>query len=430
MNQSLLAVYLGKLISLLTQSLNLGGGSAAPGLYALKLNPNLITFFSSQIQTNIIITGTNGKTTTASLLDHSLRKNGITTIRNKTGSNLERGIASSMLKNTNFLGMLPDTEVGIWEVDEAAFNTVAPKIHPRIIVFLNAFRDQLDRYGEVDSVVSKWQKTLAGLAEDTLIIANGDDENTVQMISKIPQKSLFYGIDGQKITGEKKPGKHQPVKLTYSASDVIPQGLEGSVFDFKFNGHSTRINFALAGLYQIYNFLASAAVLHNLNIDTSKLSDTLSDFSAPFGRAEKVTVHGKECTMMLIKNPLGATSVFETLRTEFKDNDGLLLALNDNFADGTDVSWIWDAEFEKLNFKNQKLKIMCSGTRAYDLAVRLKYSGIKTEIIEVEPDLQEALTGITAISDRVFILPTYTALLQLQKLLTKTGVKKHYWREN
>jgi lipid II isoglutaminyl synthase (glutamine-hydrolysing) len=424
-----LALIIGKLINLLSRTFKLGGGSAAPGLYALKIDPNLIKNLSSQIETNIIITGTNGKTTTARLLNHLLIKKSVRTLRNQTGSNLERGIASAFIQYSTIFGKLKNQEVGIWELDEAAFNQVAPKLNPKIIVFLNAFRDQLDRYGEVDTVVAKWNQTLEKLPPGVLIIANGDDTNTSQLSSSRHQ-ILYYGIKGQKIVGENISSKSPRVDYSYFVQSLKLKGLSGSSFTFCFNGSEQKINYPLAGLYQVYNFIASFSVFHNLNLDTADVSSQLKDFTVPFGRSEVLQLKGKEIVIMLIKNPIGATNVFQTISSEFKPEDMLLIALNDNFADGKDVSWIWDAEFEELKTKNESLKVICSGLRANDLAVRLKYAGFKVEDIILEEELPKALNlALGQSRGRIFILPTYTLLLELQGLLTSLGAKKHYWAE-
>src|SRR3989338_1277874 len=173
--RKILAIGTGKLINHITRSLKIGGGSAAPGLYALKIDPEIVTKLSKKIPTNIIITGTNGKTTTARMLAHFAKESGLKVIRNHTGSNLERGIASALIHNSK-------GDLGIWEMDEAAFNSVAPKLNPDIVIFLNIFRDQLDRYGEVNTILDKWSETLKKLPKKTLILVNGDDANTAKLV--------------------------------------------------------------------------------------------------------------------------------------------------------------------------------------------------------------------------------------------------------
>ena len=427
-----LAVLLGKIISNLTRSLNLGGGSAAPGLYALKLEPKLVEKLSQKIPKNIVITGTNGKTTTARMIAHFAKQAGLKVIRNHTGSNLERGIASTLLSHPRGV---TNIDLGIWELDEAAFNTVVPKLNPDIVVFLNVFRDQLDRYGEVDTVVKNWSKTLISLPSDTIVIVNGDDANTAKLKSSFKGKVFQFGVKDYKIIGESIDHQKEQEDLDYEAKNVKINGLSGSRFQLTINNELLTINLPLPGIYHIYDTIAAIACADKLGLPIHRLTDTLKHFQPAFGRVEKLPFG----YIFLIKNPTGATQVFETIAPQIKQNDRLLLALNDNLADGTDVSWIWDADFEKLKVfdktnhkveQNSKLKIFVSGTRADDLANRLKYAGFNPANIKVESDLKNALREAKAgLKGTLFILPTYTAMLELQGILAKQGLKKNYWEE-
>lgn len=379
-----LAIILGRIIALLTRFFKIGGGSAAPGLYALRIEPRLVEKLAQKIPKNIVITGTNGKTTTARMLAHLAQEAGIKVIRNHTGSNLERGIASALISNYKLKTI--NYKLGIWELDEAAFNSVALNIKPDIIIFLNVSRDQLDRYGEVDKVVNDWCQTLAKLDPKTTVLINADEPDLAKLKDYFKGKIVEFG---------KKNLKN--IKLN---------GLKGS--EFKIKNLKFKIN--LPGMYHIYNTLAAITCAYHLNIPVK----SLTKFSPAFGRVEKLPFG----YIFLIKNPAGATQVFQTLAPLIKKQDRLLLALNDNLADGTDVSWIWDGEFERLQGT-----AFCSGTRAYDLAVRLKYAGFDPDSIGVEPSLKNALKRArTGLKGKLFILPTYTALLELQKIL-----KKHYW---
>lgn len=380
----IVAILIGKTITFLSKLLKIGGGSAAPGLFALKIEPKLVEKLIKKIPQNIVITGTNGKTTTARMLAHLASEAGLKVIRNHTGSNLERGIASALISGLHLKGV----NLGIWELDEAAFNSIAPKIKPDLVVFLNVSRDQLDRYGEVDKVVNDWCQTLAKLDLQTKVLINGDEPDLAKLKGHFKGKIIEFG---------KKNLKN--IKLN---------GLNGS--EFRIQSSEFRIN--LPGIYNIYNFLAATTCASHLGIPVK----SLSKFSPAFGRVEKLPFG----YIFLIKNPAGATQVFETLAPLIKPQDRLLLALNDNLADGTDVSWIWDAEFERLQGM-----VFCSGTRAYDMAVRLKYAGFDPDLIVVEPNLKKALKQARiGLKGHLFILPTYTALLDLQKIL-----KKHYWKE-
>lgn len=448
--RKVLAILTGKLISLLSRTFKLGGGSAAPGLYALKIDPNLVEKLADKIPTNIVITGTNGKTSTARMLTHFAKNAGLKVIRNHTGSNLERGIASTLISATNLVGLVRPTyevNLGIWELDEAAFNTVAPKLKPDMIVFLNVFRDQLDRYGEVDTVVKNWSNTLKSLkpslreASQTIVLVNGDDANTAKLKNFSKGEFLQFGVKDYKILGESIAHTKESDNLDYEAKNVKLNGLKGSSFKLLINHKqscpfsyekrkSYFINLPLPGIYHIYDFLAAFALGHELGFASKSMIKSLKTFQPAFGRVEKLPFG----YIFLIKNPAGATQVFETIAPQLKPQDRLLLALNDNIADGTDVSWIWDANFEKLRnssrAKSRDLSLHVSGTRADDLANRLKYAGFDPKHIIVQPELKKALQQAKkSLKGRLFILPTYTAMLELQRIFTKSGIKKHYWEE-
>src|SRR3989344_6952633 len=222
-----LAILIGKIIIKLTRFLKLGGGSAAPGLYALKIDPRLVEKLVKKIPQNIVITGTNGKTTTARILAHLAKESGLKIIRNHTGSNLERGIASALVSNFPLSIINCQFDIGIWELDEAAFNKVAPKLNAKIIVFLNVFRDQLDRYGEVDSIVNKWVDTLEKINPEVILI-NGDDIKLTPL--KIKRKFETFGVENYKIIGESLEHINPDHKLDFEAKNVKLDGLNGSSF--------------------------------------------------------------------------------------------------------------------------------------------------------------------------------------------------------
>lgn len=410
----ILAILVGKLTSFITKTLHLGGGSAAPGLYALKVYPELVQGLASKIPQNVVITGTNGKTTTARMLAHFAQDQDLKVIRNATGSNLERGIASTLISRSHILsGKLKNFDLGIWELDEAAFNSVVSKLKPDLVVFLNVSRDQLDRYGEVDNVVNSWCQTLKSLPKSTQVILNSDDDKVRSLSKCFSGKSTTFSLD--------------------QAADIISNGLMGS--EFKIKNFKSKINLPLPGLYHVSDFLSAFAAGIQLRLDPQKMADSLKDFTPAFGRVERFSLQPRgllpktDGYILLIKNPAGATQVLQTVASELKPNDRLLIALNDNLADGTDVSWIWDMELEQL-LTSHISHITCSGSRAEDLAVRLKYAGMAISRIEVEKDLFQALQRARdGLKGRLFILPTYTALLELQGILAKMGVKDHYWRE-
>lgn len=419
--KTLVAILIGKTISFLTKLFKIGGGSAAPGLYGLKIEPELVGKLSQKIPKNIVITGTNGKTTTAKMIAHFAKEAGVKVIRNHTGSNLERGIASSLIHNSNL-----KADLGIWELDEAAFNLVTPKLKPQIIIFLNVFRDQLDRYGEVDNVVKRWCQSLKSLSQKSLILVNGDDINTAKLAECFKGKVLTFGVKDYKLIGESLEKKKTSKKLDYEAVNVNLGNLKKSSFELNNKDIKLKINLPLPGIYHIYDALAAISCALNLQITPKDITSSLKTYTPAFGRVEKIDFG----YIFLIKNPAGATQVFETISPHIKKDDRLLLALNDNLADGTDVSWIWDANFELLSLVTSHLSLICSGTRAYDLANRLKYAEFDPKKIKVEPELKKALRGAKmGLKGHLYILPTYTAMLELQSILAKSGIKKNYWEE-
>lgn len=427
------AILLGKLIVYLTRLFNFGGGSAAPGLYALKIYPELVKDLGAKIPKNVVITGTNGKTTTARMLSHFAGISNLRAIRNHTGSNLERGIASTLISNFHLKKGL-NYDLGIWELDEAAFNTVAPKLKPDIIIFLNIFRDQLDRYGEIDTVVKNWSNTLTRIPPGTKVLINGDDANLIKLAKSFKGKVKKFGVKDFKISGETLVSLKERENLDFEAKEVKLNGLKSSSFSLFINHYSLIINLPLPGIYHIYDFLGGFAAGLILGLKPKEMIASLINYSPAFGRVEKLPFG----YIFLIKNPAGATQVFETIAPNIKEKDKLFMALNDNLADGTDVSWIYDAEFEKLLFPISSLRgakrrsnlIILSGSRASDLAVRLKYAGFDPREITIEPDLKKALQKArNGLEGQLFILPTYTAMLDLQSILAEQGLKKHYWIE-
>lgn len=416
------AIILGKLIFHITQILKIGGGSAAPGYYALKIYPNLVKDLASKIPQTIIVTGTNGKTTTSRMLAQIAQTQGFKVIRNSTGSNLERGIASTLIANYELRAMSHDLDLAIWELDEAAFNSVALKLNPDIIVFLNIFRDQLDRYGEIDTVVSKWCQTLSKINPKTEIFINGDDHNLLELKKCFKGKTQTFGVLDYKISGEKIIHQKEQEKLDFEAKNIQPQGLDS----INFSINSQEFNLPVPGIYHVYNFLAAYSCAMSLKIPVTVITQALKNYSPAFGRFEKLDFG----YIFLIKNPAGATQIFQTIASEIKPQDRLLLALNDNLADGTDVSWIWDSQIELLRTTNNEQRTICSGSRAQDLALRLKYAGFDSQSIIIENNLEKAFREARAgLKGILFILPTYTALLELQSILVKQGLKNHYWEE-
>ncbi|MCL4441596.1 MAG: MurT ligase domain-containing protein, partial [Firmicutes bacterium] len=305
-------------------------------------------------------------------------------------------------------------------------------------------RDQLDRYGEVDSVVRKWQQSLEKIDWETAVVVNGGDNHTwslTRSIKYLKSNIKFYEfrVKDHQPAQEKIITQRQKHQDDFVAEITENKGFLGLEFNLKFPEEKLKINLPVPGIYHVYDFLAASSAYRLLNLPLKDINDALQGYLPAFGRVEKIVLtppgrkHKIEAFIFLIKNPAGAAEVLDTIMPEMKANDRLLIALNDNLADGTDVSWIWDVNFEVFrNSSHSKLRnlIVCSGNRAADMAVRLKYASIQPECIHLAPDIAAALNQVqSGLTGRLFILPTYTALLRLQQILAKRGIKKHYWKE-
>lgn len=429
--KKLTAVLTGKLINSITRATKRGGGSAAPGLYASQIDPGLLRHLAKQIPENIVITGTNGKTTTAKLLTELIESQGQNVLRNSTGSNLKRGVLSALLQASTWTGSIKKVDVGLWELDEAAFNTVVFDLKPQVIVFLNVFRDQLDRYGEVDNVVRKWQETLSKIDWSPLIIVNANDGHTLELVRELKLANMGFKVEGAFLKWEKAPVDVKAKELI-TAKVTKNLGMQGTQLVLNIGNKPLKITLPIPGIYHIFDFLAAFCVYYSLNMPFEAIQPVLDQFSPAFGRVEKFSYKRKEAYIFLIKNPAGATAVFETIAPSLNSQDTVLLALNDNFADGTDISWIWDADFNQLQPPKYKLNIIVSGKRANDLALRVKYSDLSYKLLAVKPDLAAAFDLAwkqTRKGGRIFLLPTYTALLELQGIMAKRKIKQEYWKE-
>jgi len=426
-----LAVSIAKSITFLVRSLRIGSASVLPGAIARRISPQVLRLLSQQVQKGIIlIAGTNGKTTTSLLLTSILERQGYRVAHNSTGANLENGLVTALLDRTNFWGSLK-VDYAILEVDENIVPKVLQPLQPRIIICLNLFRDQLDRYGEVDAISKRWTKAIATLPPETVIIPNADDPTLSFLGQQLPQQVLFFGLDEPEHYLEAIPHAvdsiycpqcghsldYQGVYLSHLGDFTCPQcGFTKSQPTLA----SREWAQILVGLYNKYNTLAAATAATALGVEEKTIRETVNNFQAAFGRAEELTVDGKHVRILLSKNPVGTN---ETIRvvTQSKDHTTLMV-LNDRTPDGTDVSWIWDVDTEKLVERGGTLIV--SGDRLYDMALRLRYSekSPQSQInLIVESDLREAIAIAlkhTPVDETLHILPTYSAMLEVREILT------------
>ncbi|MEA5581697.1 Mur ligase family protein [Nodularia harveyana UHCC-0300] len=425
------AVSVAKSVTFIVKSLRLGAASVLPGSIARRIQPRLLELLSQQVKNGVIlIAGTNGKTTTALLLCTILERQGYRIAHNSTGANLENGLMTALMENTSLLGTL-NVDYAILEVDENIVPRVLKPLQPRIILCLNLFRDQLDRYGEVDSISKRWTKVISTLPLETVVIPNADDPTLCYLGQQLPQKVSFFGMNEPEYYLEAIPHAvdsiycpscghsldYKGVYLSHLGDFTCPQcGFSKS----KPTLESSEWSQILVGLYNKYNTLAAVTAAKELGVDEAVIRDAVNNFQAAFGRAEDLVINDKRVRILLSKNPVGTN---ETIRVVTESNDKTtLLVLNDRTPDGTDVSWIWDVDTEKLVQRGGTLVV--SGDRVYDLALRLRYSenlGQSNLNLIVEEDLRQAIAIAlkhTPENETLHILPTYSAMLEVREVLT------------
>ncbi|MGV0104035.1 Lipid II isoglutaminyl synthase (glutamine-hydrolyzing) subunit MurT [Nostoc sp. DSM 114160] len=425
------AVSVAKSVTFIVRSLRLGAASVLPGSIARRIEPRLLQLLSQQVKNGVIlIAGTNGKTTTALLLCTILERKGFRVTHNSTGANLENGLMTALLESTNLLGTL-NTDYAILEVDENIVPKVLAPLQPRIILCLNLFRDQLDRYGEVDTISKRWTKVISTLPPETVVIPNADDPTLSNLGQQLPQRVLFFGLNEPEHYLEAIPHAVDSIYCPKCGHSLDYKGVYLShLGDFtcpkcgfsksKPTLESSEWSQILVGLYNKYNTLAAVTAAIELGIDEATIRDTINNFQAAFGRAEDLVINGKRVRILLSKNPVGTN---ETIRVVTQSIDKTtLLVLNDRTPDGTDVSWIWDVDTEKLVERGGTLIV--SGDRVYDMALRLRYSQKSPESnlnLIVEEDLRQAIATAlehTPENETLHILPTYSAMLEVREVLT------------
>ncbi|MBI5044314.1 MAG: Mur ligase family protein [Candidatus Levybacteria bacterium] len=411
-----------KILSSLTQKLNLGNGSTWPGHIAIRINPHIINQLLKNSRTKILfIVGTNGKTTTTSLLSHILTADGKKIIHNSSGANLLNGIASILLQNSTFFGKI-DADVALFEIDENIFPLITKSLRPDAVVALNLFRDQLDRYGEINTIAEKWRKAIASLPQSTKLYLNADDPQIAYLGRKAHQEVFYFGLEEKSDArlDHAADSTYCPAcgnKLLFSTVYYAHLGIwkcpNGDFSRPKPNLYSSDY-YPLSGLYNKYNTIAAMLVAKSLGLTNEDVSKSLRTFSPAFGRQEKITYHHKHVEIILAKNPAGFNQTLQTIN-ELKAKN-ILFVLNDRIADGKDVSWIWDVDFEKL--QKDKKTITISGDRVYDMALRCKYAGLESKS---KNNLEEAISYALSQMEKnetLFIIPTYTAMLEVRKIIT------------
>lgn len=432
------------------------GGTSLPGKLLMRLEPDAIGALAGRLpQGSVAISATNGKTTTAAMAAAILERRGVRLVHNKAGANMAGGIASTLLEAAR--GGAIDGELGLFEIDEMWLGRLVDDLRPRTLLLGNLFRDQLDRYGELEAIADRWAQLVARHGARTTLVLNADDP-LVADLGRGQPRVVCFGVDDDAVAMPEMQhaadskhcrrcghayaydavylghlgryrcpqcGARRPTP-TVVARRVELHGTRSARFELRIDGRGAAVALPLPGLYNVYNALGAAALCHALGVPLEEIAAGLASASAAFGRAETIALDGRDLSILLIKNPAGANEVLRTLALEPGDVD-VLAILNDNVADGRDVSWVWDADFELL--AGRVRRVTCAGTRAAELALRLKYAGVDPRRIVVVPELAAALDEARADGDgTLFALPTYTALLALRELLARRGLAPEYWR--
>lgn len=431
------AVSVAKSVTFMVRSLRLGAASVLPGSIARRIEPRLLELMSQQVKKGVIlIAGTNGKTTTSLLIREILERKGFRIAHNSTGANLENGLVTALMESANAIGSL-EVDYAILEVDENIVPKVLAPIKPKVILCLNLFRDQLDRYGEVDTISKRWTKVISTLPKDTVVVSNADDPTLSHLGQQLKeQRVVFFGLNEPEKYLSEVPHAQDSIYCPSCGHGLDYQGYYLShLGDYScpqcgFTRSQPNLNSSewpqvLVGLYNKYNTLAAATAAIELGIDEATIRDTIPNFQPAFGRAEELDINGKHVRILLSKNPVGTN---ETIRVVTEStNKTTLLVLNDRIQDGEDVSWIWDVDTEALVERGGTLVV--SGDRVYDMALRLCYSQKTAESnfkLIVEEDLRQAISTAlenTPSGETLHILPTYTAMLDVREALTGKKIR-------
>ncbi len=454
--KAILAIALCKLLRSLARILH-RGGTAMPGRWALRLCPDLLARLSKGVKT-VVITGTNGKTTSARMIEQAFREQGFSYLANRSGANLLDGVTTEFVMNCTLSGKMKK-EYAVIECDEAATVKVFPQLRPRVVVVTNLFRDQLDRYGEVTHTLGNIRTALESVPEATVCL-NADCSLCSSLALTLPNRAVYFGLEKGAVPSRAKAQLSDATHCIrckteyeydyvsyghlggfrcpkcgyarraadYAVTDVIEQRSAGTTAAVSIRGERRVIEINLPALYNVYNAIGALSAAMEMGVGAEEAVRALAVFKGGFGRMEAFRLGKADVRMMLVKNPAGCNQVIdylENLRNRFV----LVICLNDRAADGTDVSWIWDAEFERLNAIAGRIeKVVVSGDRAQDMRVRLKYAGIPDGNITVERDYEKLVSSLEPLETDVCLMPTYTATLELREVMVRhCRDKKQFW---
>jgi UDP-N-acetylmuramyl tripeptide synthase len=433
-----------------------GGGTSLPGKVLMRLEPHAIGELARRLpRGSAVISATNGKTTTAAMTATILERSGVSLVHNRAGANMAGGVASTLLSAARAGGQI-DGELGLFEVDEFWLDRIAAELGPRAILLGNLFRDQLDRYGELETIADRWAAVVASLAGESRLALNADDP----LIADLGRQAVhvsYFGVEDRAMAlpemqhaSDSKHcrscgtaymydavylghlgvyrcpncGQERPAP-SVAAEAIALEGTRGARFRLRTPAGTADVTLPLPGLYNVYNALGAATLCLELGVPLTDIVAGLGAVTAAFGRAERIRIGDRDLSILLVKNPAGANEILRTLALERSELD-VLAVLNDRTADGRDVSWVWDADFEIL--APVLRRVTCAGTRAAELALRLKYAGVRDDRLHLVPSLPRALDdALNAASADVYALPTYTALLELRDELAARGYTRPFW---
>ncbi len=433
------------------------GGTAMPGQWALRVCPNLLSILARGVKT-VAITGTNGKTTTARMIEEGFARQEKNYFANRSGANLLSGITTEFVMNSTLFGKCKK-EYAVIECDEAAAVKVFPQLKPQVVIVLNLFRDQLDRYGEVTHTLSNIRTALSSLPEPITLCLNADCSLTASLADDLDHKARFFGIDKGAVPSGKKSELsdashcirckteyeydyityghlggfrcpkcgYRRAEADYAVTDAAQQRADGSSIVIRADGKRYLAEVNLPALYNIYNAIAAIAAMTEMGITTEAAISAVASFKCGFGRMENFALGKGGAKVMLAKNPAGFNQLLSFLQN-IPDKFVLVLCLNDRGADGTDISWIWDANFEELcNLAGTLEKVIVSGDRAADMAVRVKYAGVDPRFVTMEHDYERLVKELETEERPIYMIPTYTAMLELRETLIRHCGGDEFW---
>lgn len=453
--RAILAILLCKLLRGFSRLVH-RGGTAMPGRWALRLCPDLLARLARNVKT-VVITGTNGKTTSARIVEQAFREEGRSYFSNRSGANLLSGITTEFVMNCTLGGRMR-REWAVIECDEAAAVKVFPQLRPQLVVVTNLFRDQLDRFGEVTHTLGNIRSAVESVPEATLCL-NADCSLCSSLALSLPNRCVYFGLEKGAVPSRAKSALSDATHCIrckteyeydyisyghlggfrcpkcgyarhaadYAVTDVIEQRSNGTTAALSIRGEKQLVEINLPALYNVYNAVGALCAAVEAGVKRENAVRALALFQCGFGRMEAFRLGKADVRMMLVKNPAGCNQVIDYLEN-LHNRFVLVICLNDRGADGTDISWIWDAEFERLNnIAGRVEKVIVSGDRAQDMRVRIKYAGIPDENITVERDYEKLIGSLEGLETDICLMPTYTAMLELRSVMIRHCGGAEFW---